>query len=75
MAFHTWQLLKGVALATLIDVGAQLSLGTEAYGNKEEVADLIPSMLEAILDSDRSFKRSRSVKVARAYLSGSRDQE
>lgn len=29
----------------------------ETYGNKEEVADLIPFMLEAFLDSDADFKR------------------
>ncbi len=27
----------------------------ETYGNKEEVAELIPFMLEALLDSDPSF--------------------
>ena len=27
--FHTWQLLKGVALATLIGVGTQLSIGND----------------------------------------------
>lgn len=29
----------------------------ETYGNKEEVAELIPFMLEAFLDSDADFKR------------------
>ncbi|MHB0767039.1 DUF2274 domain-containing protein [Bradyrhizobium sp. 1.29L] len=29
----------------------------ETYGNKEEVADLIPFMLEAFLDGDADFKR------------------
>lgn len=32
----------------------------ETYGNKEEVADLIPFMLEAFLDRDRAFKRKKS---------------
>lgn len=30
-----------------------------AYGQKEAVADLIPFMLEAFLDSDRTFVRAR----------------
>lgn len=30
----------------------------ETYGNKEEVADLIPFMLEAFLDGDADFRRS-----------------
>ncbi|MBR0713951.1 DUF2274 domain-containing protein [Bradyrhizobium liaoningense] len=29
----------------------------ETYGNKEEVTELIPFMLEAFLDSDADFKR------------------
>lgn len=29
----------------------------ETYGNKEEVAELTPFMLEAFLDSDADFKR------------------
>lgn len=29
----------------------------ETYGNKEEVADLIPFMLEAFLDSDVAFRK------------------
>ncbi|MGO4513022.1 DUF2274 domain-containing protein [Bradyrhizobium sp. MOS001] len=46
----------------------------ETYGSKEEVAELIPFMLEALLDSDPSFKRSRNGKGARVSFSGSRDQ-
>jgi hypothetical protein len=46
----------------------------EIYGNKEEVAELIPFMLEAFLDSDPAFKRSQIVKT-KSYLRGSRDQE
>jgi type IV secretion system protein VirB10 len=38
--FHTWQLLKGVALATLIGVGTQLSLG-----NNE--SDLVKALRES----------------------------
>ena len=30
-----------------------------AYGTKESVTDLIPSMLENFLESDRSFMRNR----------------
>ncbi|MDA9500844.1 DUF2274 domain-containing protein [Bradyrhizobium sp. CCBAU 11357] len=47
----------------------------ETYGNKEEVAELVPFMLEAFLDSDPSLKRSRKVKGASASLNGSGDQE
>lgn len=36
------------------------SLYAETYGNKEEVADLIPFMLEAFLDKDKAFKRMKS---------------
>ncbi|MDE1916832.1 MAG: DUF2274 domain-containing protein [Sphingomonadales bacterium] len=32
-------------------------LYAEAYGRAEAVADLIPAMLSAFLDSDRSFTR------------------
>jgi hypothetical protein len=32
----------------------------EAYGQEESVADLIPSMLAAFLESDRAFSRARS---------------
>ena len=31
----------------------------ETYGSREEVADLIPFMLEAFLGSDSAFKRKR----------------
>jgi hypothetical protein len=36
----------------------------ETYGNREEVADLVPFMLEAFLDGDADFRRiSRSTRV------------
>lgn len=35
------------------------ALYAEAYGRKEPVADLIPAMLAAFLDSDRAFSRGR----------------
>lgn len=38
--FHTWQLLKGIGLATLLDVGTQLSLG-----NNE--GDLVKALRES----------------------------
>ncbi|WOH63625.1 TrbI/VirB10 family protein [Bradyrhizobium sp. BWA-3-5] len=38
--FHTWQLLKGVALATLIGVGTQLSLGNDE-------SDLVKALRES----------------------------
>lgn len=31
----------------------------ETYGNKEEVAELVPFILEAFLDGDADFRRSR----------------
>ncbi len=31
----------------------------ETYGSQEEVADLIPFMLEAFLDSDADFRKSK----------------
>lgn len=31
----------------------------ETYGNKEEVVELIPFMLEAFLDGDVAFKREK----------------
>lgn len=34
-------------------------LYAEAYGREESVADLVPAMLAAFLESDRSFVRSR----------------
>ncbi|MBB4263563.1 DUF2274 domain-containing protein [Bradyrhizobium sp. CIR3A] len=34
----------------------------ETYGNKEEVAELIPFMLEAFLDSDADFRRGSKRK-------------
>ncbi|MBB4360632.1 hypothetical protein GGD66_008148 [Bradyrhizobium sp. CIR48] len=33
----------------------------ETYGNKEEVAELIPFMLEAFLEGDADFRKSRKV--------------
>lgn len=38
--FHTWQLLKGVALATLIGVGTQLSIGSDE-------SDLVKALRES----------------------------
>lgn len=35
-------------------------LYAEAYGQEEPIAELIPAMLTAFLDSDRSFIRLRS---------------
>lgn len=46
----------------------------ETYGSQEEVADLMPFMLEAFLDSDPSFKKSQIIRT-KSSLSGSQDQE
>lgn len=42
----------------------------ETYGSKEEVAELIPFMLEAFLDSDPSFKRSQVVRTKSSLRGG-----
>jgi len=34
-------------------------LYAEAYGREEAVADLVPAMLTAFLDSDRAFAKAR----------------
>jgi type IV secretion system protein VirB10 len=39
--FHTWQLLKGIGLATLLGVGAQLSLGNDE-------GDLVKALRESV---------------------------
>ncbi|SFG01980.1 hypothetical protein SAMN05518801_105226 [Novosphingobium sp. CF614] len=36
------------------------ALYAEAYGREESVTELVPAMLAAFLESDRSFVRSRS---------------
>ena len=42
------------------DLTQYAALYKEAYGQGEVVADLIPSMLAAFLDSDRAFAKARS---------------
>jgi len=42
------------------DLARYAALYKEAYGQEEAVADLIPSMLTAFLDSDRAFAKTRS---------------
>lgn len=42
------------------DLTRYAGLYKEAYGQEEAVADLIPSMLTAFLDSDRAFAKARS---------------
>ena len=37
------------------------ALYAEAYDREESVAELVPAMLAAFLESDRSFVRSRTV--------------
>ncbi|MEO5774448.1 MAG: DUF2274 domain-containing protein [Sphingomicrobium sp.] len=37
------------------------ALYANAYGREEPVADLVPAMLSAFLESDRAFARSRSI--------------
>jgi len=36
------------------------ALYAEAYGREESVTELVPAMLSAFLESDRSFVRSRT---------------
>jgi hypothetical protein len=38
------------------------ALYAETYGRKEPVAELIPAMLTAFLESDRAFARNRKSK-------------
>jgi len=40
---------------------AYAALYAEAYGTPEPIAELIPAILAAFLDSDRTFARSRAV--------------
>lgn len=44
----------------LADLTRYAALCKETYGQEEAVADLIPSMLAAFLDSDRAFAKARS---------------
>jgi hypothetical protein len=36
----------------------------ETYGAREEVADLVPFMLEAFLDGDAEFRRAKKTAIA-----------
>jgi hypothetical protein len=40
---------------------AYAALYAETYGREEAITELVPAMLAAFLESDRSFVRSRSV--------------
>ena len=42
------------------DLTRYAALYKETYGQEEAVADQIPSMLTAFLDSDRAFAKARS---------------
>jgi len=42
------------------DLTRYAGLYREAYGQEEAIADLIPPMLTAFLDSDRAFAKARS---------------
>lgn len=42
------------------DLTRYAGLYQETYGQEEAIADLIPSMLAAFLDSDRAFVKARS---------------
>jgi hypothetical protein len=41
-------------------LGDYAALYAQAYGREEPVADLIPAMLSAFLESDRAFSKGRS---------------
>ena len=47
---------------SLMDYAA---LYAQLYGREEPVAELIPAMLAAFLDSDRSFVRERDARLRR----------
>jgi hypothetical protein len=38
------------------------ALYAEAYGREEAIADLVPAMLVAFLESDRAFARNKALK-------------
>jgi hypothetical protein len=42
-------------------LAAYAALYKQAYGREEAVADLVPAMLTAFLDSDRVFQKARSI--------------
>ena len=42
-----------------LDLTDYASVYAQTYGQNVKVADLIPSMLRALLDSDAGFKRAR----------------
>jgi len=44
-----------------LDDYAELYAG--AYGRQEPVAELVPAMLAAFLESDRAFSKARKIKV------------
>jgi hypothetical protein len=52
-----------IGIALLPDLHDRLvayaAVYAEAYGAEESVAELIPAMLAAFLDSDRGFERAR----------------
>ena len=54
-----------LTVAVLPELHAKLEgyaqLYAEAYGASEPIAELIPAMLNAFLDSDRAFTRARPV--------------
>jgi len=41
-------------------LSAYADLYREAYGREEAIADLVPAMLTAFMDSDRAFARRRA---------------
>lgn len=50
------------ALATRLRAYADFY--AETYGAREEVADLVPFMLEAFLDGDADFRRAKRTAIA-----------
>jgi hypothetical protein len=52
-----------LSIAIMPDLSQRLAdyaaLYAKAYGNEEPVAELIPAMLTAFLDSDREFSKAR----------------
>ena len=46
------------------DLGRYAAAYRETYGQEEAVADLVPAMLTAFLDSDREFQRLRAVRTS-----------
>src|ERR1700730_160400 len=75
---HTWQLLKGVALATVLGVGSQLAVGTRSSSD----SDLIKALQQSVQSTtnragQRLVERNLNVQptiTVRPGLAAARDR-